>query len=147
MRQSANIGIAVAILLVLSGEAIVQERPQITREALTAMFKAARTNPRTKWSIDGKCLWGYFFVDPDRQRLERAGQLLRTDGYHLVEVRGPSQMKVGLRFILHVEKAERHSVDTLLARNDRFYAFARKLGLESYDGMDVGPLPGGRCET
>jgi hypothetical protein len=135
------------MLLIWSGEGIVQERTRISREALTAMFKAARTSPRAKWSIDGRCLWGYFFVDSDRQRLELAGQLLRKDGYRLVAVKGPSQMKVGLRFILHVEKVERRSVDTLVARNDRLYAFARKHGLESYDGMDVGPLPHGKCET
>ena len=135
------------MLLIWSGEGLTQEKPRISREALTAMFKAARTNPRTKWSIDGKCVWGFFFVHPDRQRLERAGQFLQKDGYRLVEVRGPTQVKAGFRFTLHVEKVERHSVDTLLARNDRFYAFARKHGLESYDGMDVGPLPGGKCET
>ena len=147
MRPRGRVGIAVAALLVCSGGGIAQGETRISRDAVAAMFKAARSNPRTKWSIDGKCVWGYFFVDRDRQKLERAAQLLQGDGYRLVEVRGPQRMQAGLRFILHVQKVEQHSVDSLLARNDRHYAFARKQGLEHYDGMDVGPLPNGKCET
>jgi hypothetical protein len=146
MRRAAAVGIALATHLGWAGAGTAQERPKISREAVTAMFKAARTNPRTKWSIDGKCLWGYFFVDPDPQRLERALQQLQRDGYRYVGIRGPSQGRTGPQFTLHVEKVERHSVDTLLATNNRLYALARKHGLQSYDGMDVGPLPGGKCE-
>ena len=39
---------------------------------------------------------------------------------------------------LHVERIERHSVDTLLARNEQLTEFAAKHELQSYDGFDVG---------
>ena len=40
---------------------------------------------------------------------------------------------------LHVEKIEIHSSDSLHERNQLLYEFADEHGLESYDGMDVGP--------
>jgi hypothetical protein len=42
--------------------------------------------------------------------------------------------------VLHVEKAEVHSVDSLHARNGELMAFAQENQLASYDGMDVGPV-------
>ena len=33
-----------------------------------------------------------------------------------------------------------HSVDSLFARNEQLYEFASEHGLDSYDGMDVGPV-------
>ncbi|MFX8929938.1 ribonuclease E inhibitor RraB, partial [Acinetobacter baumannii] len=41
---------------------------------------------------------------------------------------------------LHVERDERHSVDSLDARNRALHRFAETHGLEAYDGMDVGPV-------
>jgi len=42
---------------------------------------------------------------------------------------------------LHVQRIEVHTVDSLFARNERLYEFASSHGLDSYDGMDVGPAP------
>ncbi len=135
---------AAAMVLVGSVEGMAQEKARLGREAITAMFDAARK--ASAWSIDGKCQWGYFFFDPDRQKLESAGAKLEEEGYRLVRVRGPMKSKTGFRYILHVEKVERHSVDTLLARNEQLSAFAAKHGLESYDGMEVAPLQSGTCD-
>jgi hypothetical protein len=35
---------------------------------------------------------------------------------------------------------EVHNQVTLDRRNDEFYIFANEIGLDSYDGMDVGPI-------
>ena len=43
-------------------------------------------------------------------------------------------------FFLHVEKEEIHTPLTLHHRNTLFYALAERFEIESYDGMDVGPL-------
>lgn len=43
-------------------------------------------------------------------------------------------------FILHVEKEEAHSPESLHERNAQLDALAALHGLDSYDGMDVGPL-------
>jgi hypothetical protein len=42
--------------------------------------------------------------------------------------------------MLHVEKVETHTVDSLDARNGELDALASKHDLQSYDGMDVGPV-------
>ena len=41
---------------------------------------------------------------------------------------------------LHMERVEKHTVDSLDRRNGELDAFAVKHGLQSYDGMDVGPV-------
>src|SRR5262245_60766680 len=123
------------MVLVGSGEVTAQQTSRLGREAITELFDDARKNPRATWSIDGKCQWGYFFFGLDQQKLQSAGKELEKEGYRLVQVRGAMKAKTGFRYILHVEKVERHSVDTLLARNEQLKAFAAEQGLESYDGM------------
>jgi Regulator of ribonuclease activity B len=145
MRHNIIIAVAAAAM-VLAGsvESMAQEKSRLGREAITAMFDAARK--ASTWSIDGKCQWGYFFFDPDRLKLQKAGAKLEEEGYHLVRVRGPMKSKTGFRYILHVEKVEQLTVDTLMARNEQLKAFAAKQGLESYDGMEVAPLSSGKCD-
>lgn len=45
-------------------------------------------------------------------------------------------------YCLHVEKVEKHTIDSLDVRNKEFAALAEKYGVEGYDGMDVGPADG-----
>lgn len=113
--------------------------PEISLEALGAMYYRQR--------IGGTCLWSYFFADPDRQRLERAVQPLKSDVIRVVAISGPLQRESGLRFILHAEKLEHfRSPESMWARNNHLLTIARQQGIESYEGMEVGILPGGRCE-
>jgi len=97
----------------------------------------ARIRATTKWNIDGPMLWGYFFFDTDRQKLEQVASALRGSGFQVVSVE-PTE---GGRFMLHVEQVEVHTPASLQARNAEFYAIARKYSVSSYDGMDVGPVP------
>ena len=115
----------------------------ITIDDLQAMFdNIAR---KTKWNMQGDMLWGYFFTDRDQERLQSCASALAEQGYRLVDIY-PTDVEVeGVdqepTIVLHVEKVETHSVESLDARNREFYRLAEKLGLESYDGMDVGPAP------
>jgi hypothetical protein len=68
--------------------------------------------------------------------------LLASQGYRVVDIHtgdkdSPSDSDV---WWLHVEKIEVHTVATLGGRNRAFYRLAESLGLDSYDGMDVGPV-------
>lgn len=110
----------------------------ITRDQVEELFDAVRKG--ATWSPDEICLWGYFFTDPDREKLTRAGRALAGLGYRMVEILEPDDDDEdrGL-FFLHVEREERHTVDSLDRRNAELYLLADELGLESYDGMDVGP--------
>ena len=117
----------------------------ITRDQLQAHFDHTRNV--AKWSIDDVCLWGYFFTDHDRTKLLAAAPALEQMGYRfvgLLDRPSPGDDDQTLIF-LHVEREERHTVDSLHARNQDLYRFADEFGLESYDGMDVGPITTGNA--
>lgn len=111
----------------------------ITRDDLQEMFDSAKA--KAKWNIDDVCLWGYFFVDHDREKLSAAAPVLERLGYRVVGFLEPTpDSDDQTQLFLHVEKEELHTVDSLDARNQELYRFADEFGLESYDGMDVGPI-------
>lgn len=111
----------------------------ITRDDLEKMFANARA--RAKWNIDDVCLWGYFFTDHDRTKLSAAASVLERIGYRVVGFLEPTPDDDDQDLLfLHVEREELHTVESLDARNHELYQFAEEFGLESYDGMDVGPI-------
>ena len=111
----------------------------ITRDSLQWLFDHTRT--AAKWSIDDVCLWGYFFTDHDRNKLAEAAPLLERMGYRVVGFLEPTPDDDDQSLLfLHVEREELHTVESLHARNQELYRFADEFGLESYDGMDVGPI-------
>jgi hypothetical protein len=108
---------------------------RIQLSQIEAMF--ANMRAKAPWNVDGPLLWGYFFFDPRREKLERAATELQASGYKVV---GISQVSGQERFRLHVERVEIHTPVSLNARNQEFYALADRLSIASYDGMDVGPV-------
>ena len=123
---------------------MAEANDRISQSQIEWLFESAREN----FNVDGVCLWGYFFTDQSPQRLTDAGRVLERQGYRVVGLLKPSDSDDDRQtYYLHVEIAERHTVQTLLARNDVLYAFAHEHGLQSYDGMDVGPLAEGSCKA
>ena len=111
----------------------------ITRDDLQDMFDSARAN--AKWSIDDVCLWGYFFTDQDRNKLSFVAPVLESMGYRVVDLyESDTDDDDEILFFLHVEREESHTVESLHARNQELYRFADEFGLDSYDGMDAGPV-------
>jgi len=94
---------------------------------------------RTSWNLEGDMLWGYFFTDPDPKKLQPVADYLTNAGYKFVDIFLADDDDNEIYF-LHVEKIERHTPETLDQRNQDFYELASKFNLESYDGMDVGPV-------
>ena len=85
---------------------------------------------------------GYFFTSHEPKKLEKAKSILIAKGYRFVDLYmsdkdDPNEQDL---FWLHVEKIEHHTPQSLDARNNELYIFANELKLESYDGMDVGPV-------
>jgi hypothetical protein len=93
----------------------------------------------TKWNVDGPMLWGYFFMHSEPEPLEKAADFLKTSGYRLVGLNENAPEY----FVLHVERVETHSAETLFERNTGLYEVADRFRLDSYDGMDVGPVVAG----
>jgi hypothetical protein len=104
-------------------------------EQLEEMFAGLRE--QTDWDVDGELRWGYFFFDPDPVKLERLGETLVADGYDLVRL---EQTDDETSFVLHVERIEAHTPQSLDARNREFERLAEQHGVADYDGMDVGPV-------
>lgn len=117
----------------------------IPLQQLEKLFQDLRSE--TDWTIDGPMLWGYYFLSPDEEKLMAAAGDLGEQGYTIVgifeedaEDEEGNIVETGSN-VLHVEKVEEHTPESLFARNAELEAFAEKYGLECYDGMDVNPVP------
>ena len=111
------------------------EKTKLTLESLEGLFANMRS--KSKWNVDGELLWGYFFTDPDPKKLERIVEPLTRAGYRFGSIYETDDKST---HFLHVEKIERHTPQTLHDRNTELYRLAEEYDLESYDGMDVGPI-------
>ena len=106
---------------------------RITLTQVEDLFLQMRSQKELKGG--GPLLWGYFFTDRDAAKLRPLAKYLESTGYRLVDI-NPTD---GTTFFLHVEKVELHTAASLHERNTSFYGLAERFGIESYDGMDVGP--------
>jgi hypothetical protein len=129
----------VLTLTVLAVSAATAGDKVITLEQLNQMFADMRAELNyKKWNVDGDLLWGYFFTDREAKKLHPVADHLTKAGYRLVNIY-PTDDKT--KFFLHVERIEHHTPESLDRRNQEFYKLADHYHIESYDGMDVGPLP------
>lgn len=78
-------------------------------------------------------LYGYFFFDKEKTKLEKLKDALLKDTYKLVRLEKIEQQQ----FILHVEKVEIHSRLSLLERESQLDKLAKTFHV-AYDGWDVG---------
>lgn len=125
-----------AILAVTATCASGQPKERITLAQMESMFQNLRT--KTPLNADGDLLWGYFFMDPREEKLRPVAGELSKAGYRVVDFHLSQD---GKTHVLEVQKIERHTAQTLHERNQEFYRLAEKYGIQSYDGMDVGPVP------
>lgn len=79
-------------------------------------------------------LFGYFFYDKDKSKLEKLKDELLKDNYRLVSLEKVDKNK----YILHLEKIEIHTRESLLRRENWLDELAKKYKVELYDGWDVG---------
>lgn len=136
--QKVALGMVALSCILYVGLADAQSSRNISLGQLEEMFNKMRAN--TKWNVDGDLLWGYFFFDPNPEKLQHAADELKASGYRIADITPDAKRQT---YRLHVEKIETHSPSSLNSRNQEFYALAEKYNLASYDGMDVGPVPSG----
>jgi tetratricopeptide (TPR) repeat protein len=79
-------------------------------------------------------LYGYFFYDRDKLKLEKLKDELVKDNYKLVRL----ELTEKQEFILHVEKIEIHSRASLLERENQLDKLSISFKVATYDGWDVG---------
>lgn len=111
-------------------------------EQLREMFSNIAAN--TDWDMSKPMLWGHFFAHTEPGRLEAAVPKLQAMGLRLVDIylSDKEEEDEPDLFWLHMEQERAHDPESLDQRNDEFYLFAHEEGIDTYDGMDVGPLPG-----
>lgn len=132
------VALVVPLLLAAPGSpALAKEKSVISLEQLQEMFADMRARPGKQWSVEGPLLWGYFFTDPNSKKLQPVADYLSRKGYRFVSIYPTADKST---FFLHVEKIEHHTPESLNKRNLEFYELASQFKLESYDGMDVGPV-------
>ncbi len=134
--KSSALAALMAALLAGASSAQAQIAPKIPLAQLQAMFANMRS--QTHWNVDGPLLWGYFFLDADRTKLDAAAAELGAKGYRVVDIAKVDGREL---FKLHVERVEVQTPESLYARDIELEALARKLHIRNYDGMDVGPAP------
>ena len=112
----------------------------IPLEALEEIFN--KISESTPWDMNKPMLWGYFFTHSERELLEKAKDNLIALGYRFVDIYLADKQDLNEADVwwLHIEKEELHTPETLFKRNGDFRDLAACLGLNSYDGMDVGPI-------
>ena len=131
--------LALLLMCVAMGNTALAQGPPISKAQLQSMFDQMRKD--APWNVDGPLLWGYYFTDRSPDPLREAAAQLQASGFKVVDISERANAPSSSRWWLHAEKVETHSVDSLHARNQEFYALAQKMKLGSYDGMDVGPAP------
>ncbi|PRC91938.1 ribonuclease E inhibitor RraB [Solimicrobium silvestre] len=127
--------IALFVLLSVFDLASAKDKIVITLEQLNKMFVSMRSDLGDK--VDGDLLWGYFFTDSDPKKLQPLADRLSKNGYRVVNIYLTDDKN---KYFLHIEKIEHHTPESLNKRNAEFYKLANEFQLESYDGMDVGPV-------
>ena len=112
----------------------------ISLESLEGMFD--NIQKETEWDTSKALLWGYFFTHNEPKKLKEASAILESKGYRIVDIylSDKDDANDPDLFWLRVSKVEIHTPKTLDEQNDEFYIFAHGIGLDSYDGMDVGPV-------
>lgn len=108
----------------------------ITREDIEQFF-VDNTN-KLDCDFTQEQIWGYFFLDVGKERLEKLRLKLESMGYRYVDI-FEAEMEDSAQqqeYYLHVEKKEYHDIDSLHQRNLEFYKLAEKIKVISYDGFD-----------
>ena len=107
-----------------------------SKEQIKTIFN--KMEKETNWYPEkNDMLWGYFFTDKSKEKLGALATKLQKEGYQLVEIR---KDEVDDYYWLHLERIEKHSVNSLHVRNKTLDNFAKNNNINSYDGWDVGPL-------
>ena len=110
-------------------------------ESINEIFDKARTEDN--WNTEGEMLYSFYFVDTDVDKLEKLGLKLEADGYDFVDIfeLGDEETDESTgEYLLHIDKVEIHTPESLAARNVEFQNLANEYEIASYDGWEFGEV-------
>lgn len=112
-------------------------------EGIREIFETARTEDG--WNPEEEMLYSYFFVDTDIDKLEKLGLELERQGYDFLDIFELADEKTDEStgdYLLHIDKIEIHTPESLAQRNVEFQKLAAEHDIASYDGWEFGEIGG-----
>ncbi len=110
-------------------------------EGIREIFETARTEDG--WKPDEDMLYTYYFVGKDVEKLETLGLDLEKQGYDFIDIFEVADEKTDEptgEYLLHIDKVESHTPETLAARNVEFRSLVEEYEIDSYDGWEFGEV-------
>lgn len=110
-------------------------------EGIREIFNDAKT--QDGWNTDDEMLYSYYWVDGDVDKLEKLGEHLEKQGYDFVDIFELGEEDTGKstgEFLLHIDKIESHTPESLAQRNVEFQKLADEYEIETYDGWEFGEV-------
>ncbi len=110
-------------------------------EGITEIFETAKTEDG--WDMSGEMLYSFYFVDESIEKLNNLGEKLQTDGYDFIDVfeLGDEETEEPTgEYLLHIDKTETHTPESLAERNVEFQNLADEYEIETYDGWEFGEV-------
>lgn len=108
-------------------------------DGIKEIFAAAKSEDN--WNLDEEMLYSYYFVDTNVDKLEKLGIFLEKEGYDFLDVfeLGDEETdKSTGEYLLHIDKTEIHTPESLAARNVEFQKLADEYEIQTYDGWEFG---------
>ncbi len=108
-------------------------------EGIKEIFAAATREDN--WKIDEPMLYSFYFVDTDAEKLENLGEHLEEEGYDFIgiyELGDEDTDESTGEYLLHIDKVELHTPESLAQRNVEFAKLAEEYAIETYDGWEFG---------
>jgi hypothetical protein len=93
------------------------------------------------WDLSGDMLYSYYFVDRSIEKLEKLGLYLEEQGFDFINVFELGDEETGEstgEYLLHIDRTEKHTPESLAERNTEFQRLAAEYEIESYDGWEFG---------
>ena len=110
-------------------------------EGIRQIFAEAKQ--QDNWNTDEPMLYSYYFVDEDADKLEELGLELEEKGYDFIgvfELGDEETDEATGEYLLHVDKEEKHTPESLAQRNVELQKIADDHEIETYDGWEFGEV-------
>lgn len=112
-------------------------------ETINEIF--AQAKEEDNWNLEEPMLYSFYFVDESIEKLEKLGLRLEKEGYDFVDIFELGEEETDEptgEYLLHIDKVEVHTPESLAARNVEFQNLADEYELETYDGWEFGEVGG-----
>ena len=110
-------------------------------EGIREIFAEAKQEDN--WNTDEPMLYSFYFVDKSVDKLEKLGLKLEADGYDFVDIfeLGDEETEKSTgEYLLHIDKIEVHTPESVAQRNVDFQKLANEFEIETYDGWEFGEI-------